>query len=577
MKRYIEIIKNTFSIVPDKKLWVVELVTSNALYNIASLLPPIATAGIIGVLSAKNFAGIWVFVVLYLVFYAAYFLGLYWNYNIFAKLGDYYHVTGKKKIFAKISTNEEIFDKVSKGKIIDTCSSDVDYIIDTVDAFTKIVIGIIKLVIIFFIFAYYNIFAAIIAFLVDFAYLKLMNDNSKVVSKHYENTRKSNDRIMDIVNQLLLNIKQVKSLNLMPSIDKKIDKELAVRQKEYRLRRVHLTNRYSKIPIIIYLGKIFLYIFLGYLVCQEKMALDILVLLISYFEMTMTNTDTLLENLLNLSNYGVRINRIKLILDAQKSSIYDFGDLENDYITGLVEFKNVSCKIKNNLVLNNVSFKLYPNAINTIVGPAGSGKTTVFNLLYRNFRINKGNIYIDDENIYDYSSSIYNNNVSGVFQKPFVFDMSIKDNLGLVNSNKEEQIEVCKKIGIHEQIINFPNGYNTKMEENNPNIDDNFKQMLMVARAILSKAEILLFDEVTSNLDDETAEKIEKIIIDLKKDHTICLITHKPEFMNISDRIIVLDKGKVVAKGPNSEVSEKCELYKELKAKQFVTASIIDE
>lgn len=576
MKRYFDIVKDMFSIAPGKKWLVAQMFLSVSLRCIASLLPPVATAGIIKVITAGNFSGIWFYVILYVVFYAIYFLATYWNYNTYAKLDEYYHILGQKKIIEKVTNNEEIFNKVSKGKIIDTCSDDVCYIVDVLDCFSEIVIGVIQLVVIFFIFAYYNVYAAIIALLIDIAYLKLMNDNSKAVAKHYEGTRKNNDKIIDLFNQMLLNIRQVKSLNLYPSLSDKIAKTTSKWQEEQRLRRGYLTDRYSKIPIITYLGKIFLYIFLGYLVTKGSMTIDILILLISYFEMVMANTDNILEFLLNLGNYGIRMTRIKTILDVKDNSVNDFGNLENDYIRGLVEFKNVTYQVKGKVILDNVSFKLYPNKINAIVGYAGSGKTTTINLLYRLIRATKGNIYIDNENIYDYSAKVYASNVSGVYQKPYIFNMSVKENLSLINPNPDEQIEACKRVGIHNMIMKLPNGYNTKISEDDKFFDDNKQQLLMIARALLSKAEILLFDEVTSNIDDVTTKKVQTIIKDLKQDHTIVMVTHKPEMMKIADYVVVLDKGKVKAKGTNREVREKSTLYKELRKKEFTEASIVD-
>ncbi len=317
-----------------------------------------------------------------------------------------------------------------------------------------------------------------------------------------------------------------------------------------------------------------LYILLAYLVINNKMTLDKLILLISYFEMTITCTDSMLENLLNLSNYGVRVNRIKNILDYMPKKEMDFGDIDNDYINGTIQFKNVCYEIKNKKILNKVSFKIYPNEINTIVGHSGSGKTTIVNLLYRLNRVKSGEILIDNENINNYSKNVYFSNVSGVFQKPFVFEMSIRDNLSLVDKNKQNQIEACKRVGIHDFILSLPKGYNTIIGEEGHLLSEGQKQLLVIARALLSKAEILLLDEVTSNIDPATTTEIGKLLQDLKADHTIIMVTHKPEMMDLADRIIVMDKGKVLAKGTNQNVYDKCELYRELKNRTFASISI---
>lgn len=573
MKRYVQIFKNLLKIDNKKLFVIIQMFISSGINNITSLLPPIATSGIIAMITNNNFDGIWYFVVLYIIFYLMYFGSLYWNYHTYTVLADYYHLNVQKMLFEKVANNEAIFEKFSKGKIIETCSDDIRYLVDVIDCIVKATMSIVKLVIIFIIFMYYNIIVATIVLVLDLLYLKLMNDNSKKVSKYYEGTRKYEDKIIDILNQMLSNLKQVKTLNMMPKLNVNLDKTRKKWKEQYKGKRKFMTSRYSIIPFIVYFGKIVLYIFLASLVINKKMTLDKLVLLISYFEMTVTCTDSMLDNLLNLSNYGVRVKRVKTILDYTPQKGIDFGDIDNDYINGVVEFKNVCFEIKNKKILDKVSFKVYPNEINAIVGHSGSGKSTIVNLLYRLRRIKSGEILIDDESIYNYTKEVYASNVSGVYQKPFVFDMSIKENLSLIDSNFQNQIEACKRVGIHDKILSLPKGYNTVIGEEQHLLSDGEKQLLALARALLSKSEILLFDEITSNIDPTTTTLIANLLMDLKTDHTIIMITHKPEMMSIADRIIVMENGKVECKGTNKEVYKKSLLYRELMSRTFASIS----
>ena len=223
--------------------------------------------------------------------------------------------------------------------------------------------------------------------------------------------------------------------------------------------------------------------------------------------------------------------------------------------------------------MDKVSFKAYPNEINVIVGHSGSGKSTIINLLYRLKRIKSGEILIDDESIYNYTKDVYASNVSGVFQKPFVFEMSIKDNLSLIDSDYKNQVEACKRVGLHEFIMSLPKGYNTILTEEQCILSDGQKQLLAIARALLSKSEILLLDELTSNIDPSSTTKVGEILVDLKTDHTILLVTHKPEMMALADHVIVLDNGKVVCKGLNKDVYQKSSLYRELTSRTFASIS----
>ena len=127
--------------------------------------------------------------------------------------------------------------------------------------------------------------------------------------------------------------------------------------------------------------------------------------------------------------------------------------------------------------------------------------------------------------------------------------MSIKDNLTIVDSNFKRCQEVCEGLGIHSEILSLPKGYNTVLEENNINISTKLKQLLSIARSILTNAEILLFDELTSSLDATNTRKVVKVFKELSKDHTVIIITHKKEVMNKADHLIIIDKGKKVADG----------------------------
>lgn len=239
----------------------------------------------------------------------------------------------------------------------------------------------------------------------------------------------------------------------------------------------------------------------------------------------------------------------------------NFGQNNNDDINGKIEFKNVSFTYDRQEVMKNVSFDVKPKSFTAIVGKSGSGKSTIFRLLLRLYKANKGQILLDEKDIYEYSKEVYSSNVAIVTQKPFIFDMSIRENLNLVDSNREHQIEACKRVGIHDYIMALKDGYNTKLVSDAENISSGQKQLIALARTLLSKAEVLLFDEVTSSLDINTSKHVMSILKDLKRDHTILMITHKPQLMKMADEIIVIDNGKLVGKGNHKELSENNKYY----------------
>ena len=577
MKRYFNTIKTLLSFANERRLGIVQLFVSEIFSCLTSLLPPIATAGIIGVITENNFNGIWIYVALYLIFYVANLACIAWNHRSYRDLSGYYQHTVQQMLINHITDNEAIFDKISRGKIIATCTEDVRFMVDVLESASNATAGLVQLVCIFFTFLFYSPFVAVIAAAIDAAYLILMNHNAHYVARHYEGTRKYEDKTADLLTQMLTNLKQVKSLNLMPNLNKKIERSKSEWIEQYGRKYKYYFTRYAKLPFIVYGGKILLYVLLGYLVINGQITIDRLVLLISYFEMSITHSNTILENLLNLSSYGVRVQRVKNILDYTSDSAIDYGDIENDYISGSVTFDDVYYAVKGKTILNNVSFKVYPNEITAIVGRPGSGKTTIVHLLYRLHRIKSGSILLDDESIYNYSEKVYSSNISGVFQKSLVFKMSIKDNLSLIDPNPEHQIAACKRVGVHKAIKALPKGYDTIMDSEDSLLTDGETQKLALARALLSKAEVLLLDEVTSNIDPTSTTEISELLKDLKEDHTIIIATHKPELMEIADRVVVLKDGKVAAKGTNKEVYKKSKLYQDLRQATFTGPSELAE
>ena len=251
----------------------------------------------------------------------------------------------------------------------------------------------------------------------------------------------------------------------------------------------------------------------------------------------------------------------------------DYGDLDNDYIDGEVVFDHVTFKLKNKKILDNISFRARPNEITTIVGRPGSGKTTIINLLYRLYAVNSGKILIDNELIYRYSKKVYASNISGVFQNPFVFSASIRENLNIINPNIKEQTKALKRARIYQKITSLKNQFNTKIDLESKVLSDGDLQKLAIARALLTNAEILIFDEVTSHADPETIKDIVEILEDLKQDHTIIIVTHRPEMMKIADQVIVLKEGKIISKGKNKDVLSKSALYRTLRTATFVENS----
>lgn len=512
----------------------------------ALLLPPLATSEIIGVLTrGGTIEEVLKWSVLYLISYAVYTIVRTVIWRMYMNTARDFHILLQKKLLEHIAVNNGIFDELSRGKVIATCTDDIRWVVDIFDCLACAISKGIKLIIIFAIFVFSNIWVALVAVLVDIIYMILMGKNTKAYAKHFDGCRKYEDKTTNVVNQVATNSSQIKAMNLLSAMQQKYNSAAKRWAEQYLKRRLDREKIYIHDEWLTYLGKIALYIMMAFFVINGEMTIATLVLLISYFEQVTTTTNELWRDVLRpLEEYSVNLSRVKRLLDYTQKSEIEFGDFDNDYINGLVEFQNVRLNRGKGPVLKGVSFKARPNEITAIIGEKGAGKTSIVHLLHRLERVSSGQILIDGENIYNYSKRVHNSNVSGVFQKPFVINSSIRDNLSLVEKNHGKQEEVCKRIGLDKIIKKLPAKYDTIVTDDESTLTEGDKQLLAVARAILTKAEILIFDEVSS-VGAQAIPNLSEILQDLKQDHTIILVTHEKQLIARADRVVELEKGKV--------------------------------
>lgn len=272
-----------------------------------------------------------------------------------------------------------------------------------------------------------------------------------------------------------------------------------------------------------------------------------------------------------VKKFNLSASRVFDIFDDDKYQKEKFGNKHLTKINGDFEFKNVTFKYDTKLILNDLNFKVNANETVAFVGKSGAGKTTIFNLLCKMYDNYDGTITMDGVNIKKLDKDTIRGNITIVSQNPYIFNMSIKDNLKLVKNDltEEEMVEACKLACLDEYISSLPNKYDTVVGEGGVNLSGGEKQRLAIARAFLQKTEIILFDEASSALDNETQAKIQQAIDNLQKDYTILMIAHRLSTIKNADRILLLDGGKIKAEGTHKELLKNSKLYKSLYEKEI--------
>ncbi len=568
----IKIIKDFFKLVKGSKKWIFLLFFGSIMAHLSSLLIPLFTSNIIYEVTNGNGNATYMNIGLLAITYIAYNLFWYLNYVSYSHNFKYSYKNLREKIVDKVFTyDSEFSDKLTKGTILNTVNTDTANLSEMIDNVCEIIVVFVKVMIMIAICLKTNIYIGLIVLLLECLYLKTFDYCNVMSTKYLRGQHKYRDKLTDNLSQILNGLGEIKVFNIYDKIKSNFYIIANKWANQYMLKRKYVNMRSTLLPFIIHFGKILLYLILVFLVLNGNFEVNILILLITYFENIMTNTKELMGYSRQIREWSISITRINDILNYSSKQQITFGENGNDYIRGIVEFKNVnfSYKTKNKGNIKDINFSAEPNKITALVGHSGSGKTTIINLILRKYKNDSGEILIDHENIYEYSKDVYSTNVVGVNQSPFIFNMSIRRNLSLIDPNFENQVEACKRVGIHEYIMSLPKGYNTILTENATNFSGGQKQLLAIARTLLSKAEILIFDEVTSSLDTLLVEKIKDIFKNLKVDHTIIIITHKKDVMKIADKIVVLNKGQIVGQGTHKELMKNNEYYIDLQTNNY--------
>ena len=273
--------------------------------------------------------------------------------------------------------------------------------------------------------------------------------------------------------------------------------------------------------------------------------------------------------------------RIAEVLD-EKTELKNPENPEYEVKDGSVEFKNVSFSYSKGTgknVLNNINLKINSGETIGIIGGTGSAKTSLVNLINRLYDVNEGEVKVGGINVKDYDMEALRNQVSVVLQKNVLFSGTIYDNLrwGNPDATEGECMEACKLACAHDFICSFPEGYLTKIEQGGTNVSGGQKQRLCIARALLKKPKIIIFDDSTSAVDTATDAKIRKSLKEAIPGTTKFIIAQRISSVQDADRIIVMEEGEVNGFGTHDELLKTNAIYREVFESQTGSNADFDE
>jgi ATP-binding cassette subfamily B protein len=267
----------------------------------------------------------------------------------------------------------------------------------------------------------------------------------------------------------------------------------------------------------------------------------------------------------------VRAERIFEVLEQQEN-VQETGKIQSFDFDQDIQFKNVSFAYNNqDFVLKEIDLLIKKGQTVAFVGATGAGKSTIVNLLGRFYEYQKGEILIGDKNINDFELNYLRSNIAIVLQDVFLFSDTILNNitLGDPSISKEAVIEAAKAVGAHDFICHLPNDYDYQIGERGGVLSVGQRQLLAFIRAYVYNPHILILDEATSSVDNESEEMIQKATEKLTKGRTSIVIAHRLSTIQQADCIVVLDKGRIIETGSHRELVQKGGYYFKLYEMQF--------
>lgn len=428
-----------------------------------------------------------------------------------------------------------------------------------------------------------NIYIGIIIFAIVAVGLIMEYFRNKKKRVNRRDTRKKNDKINSLTTEIVRSEKDIKSLGL----EEKLSEVSKSNYDEYK----KSSYKTEMTDILFWSGRNFVVEFVGILMLALGVYfIDLGLLTLASFMIIYSNNGNLYSFIWILGNIADSFVEIR-VCSERMMSLFDesifpcehFGAKAVENVKGEIEFKNVSYsyveyeseenekvkpkkkkaekerKIESvNKIFDNLSFKIEPNTTVAFVGKSGSGKTTILNLMSKMYEVDSGEVLIDGVNINDFDKTSLRNAISLVNQFPYIFDMTIRENLLLAKKDAtEEELEsAIKRASLADFVGTLKKGLDTKVGESGIKLSGGQKQRLAIARALLRNSPIIIFDESTSSLDNFAQEDIKHSIDNMKGQSTIVIVAHRLSTIRNVDKIFFLDEGKIEDIGTFDELFE---------------------
>ena len=536
----LRIIKKYFQVTKANKKITFILVLASLLANGPYMFTSLLFSLTINYLTKQNSKMVIITMILYFVLKIASKLFKIISYNIEKKLYNDVYLKLQNDMIKKLDIiNMKYFTNHSKGEILNIINGDIKLLAEFGTWLSQAILLFLSFIISIIILSQISISLMILGCIINsivIYILNIYNDKFEILTK--EGKLKADDE-MQFYSQLLNGLRDIKIFSILDQLHAKYQllNKAYLNIHDKQINNKIISNIIS--PSITMCTEIILMFYACYNCLNGKFEIDTVLIIQSYFGTLFSSLSDFISTLGELRIKNVSIDRYDNFINSSCNEYFLNDDMikPNEFC---ITFKNVTFSYREKTVFQNFNLNLKSNSLIAIIGPSGCGKSTLFNLLLRFVKPTSGKILIGTHPIDKYSRIKYSQILTCVAQHPYLFNMSIYENLALIDPDINNIKKACQQAEIDEYIMSLPKQYDTILSDGALNFSGGQQQRLAIARALLKNSKILLFDEITSALDEKTSYEIFQTLIKLKKTHTILMISHKPSEYQQCDQIINL-------------------------------------
>ena len=465
-------------------------------------------------------------------------------YKLYNKIFNYYN-----EIAISNTKDNSLFSlsRFTPGQYTNIVISDVDIISTFLSSLVIRVVQLIEFIFILVYFSFLDIYVFIVTLIFTIIMLIISLKLGNKVQKKNEKRKAKLDKLTSSSYDFIGGIKEIKSFNIFdkiyPSIKRRREEYLGA-NRDYT---VDFNCSNSMVLFVFELLRLLAVLYIGLRALEGHADVGGILVIYNYYQKIIDNMLIVLTLNVEYRNMNVSFERFNHLREFTNAPV-DTVNIKKEKVIGEIKFNNVLYGFRDNPTLENASFVIPSNSITVLSGEDETAQTGIFDLLLRLNRQHEGDITLDGIKINEISDKSYYSIVSSVRRQTMFFDIPIKENFTMINSNFDKVVEICKLVGLDEDIMKLDKGYDTIVDDSTP-LSISSKKLLVIVRMLLSESKVLLIDDVINVLDDKHEKRLVDLLMDMKKDHTILIVTHSKRIKERADKVLEVNNKSVLEVG----------------------------